>query len=204
LAISTVIFDMGGVIVWTHWEHATEPLGRAAGMAPEQVLETVLNSDTHLAYMRGEIDTGEFASSVAASLDIKMPADELMGHWNSILAPNLEALPLLERVKGKHRLVLGSNTDEEHYKRSAELQPALALFADTLLSYELGHCKPDTAFFTSGLEVLGVSPDECVFIDDVAENIESATSLGITGIRFESMAQVELELETLGLFRGAP
>lgn len=199
MAISTVIFDMGGVLVWALWERATVPLGKIAGMAPEKVLETIFNDDTHHAYMRGEIDTDNFAVALAASLGVQLPTDEIIGLWNSILAPNREAPAVLEGLKGKVRLVLGSNTDPEHYQRCLEVQPALSLFDDVLLSYELEVCKPDPRFFTTGLPGLGLTPEECVFIDDMAENVESATSLGITGIQFQSMGQVERDLARLGI-----
>ena len=199
MAISTVIFDTGGVLVWTHWERATVPLGKLAGMSPEQVMNTILNTDTHYAFMRGEFDSAEFAGRVSASLGIQIPTEGLVGLWNSILAPNPDALRVLERLKGKVRLALGSNIDPEHYRRSMEVQPALALFDDVLLSYEMGVCKPAPAFFTYALETLGAAAGECVFIDDLAANVESATSLGLTGIQFQSMAQVEGELVGLGL-----
>ena len=197
--ISTVIFDMGGVLVWTHWERATGPLAKSAGMSQERVLETLFSTDANLSYMRGDIDSSEFAKGVSERLGLDIPEDELLGIWESILAPNLEALPVLERLKGKYRLVLGSNTDPGHFRRSVELQPALGLFDDLLLSYELGVCKPDLAFFERGLASLEIPAQECVFIDDVAENVESARGVGIEAIQFQSMGQVEAELGRLGL-----
>ena len=199
MAISTVIFDMGGVLVWTHWERASEPLASMAGISPDMVTETIRKGEAYFPLMSGEIDFEEFALRVTADLGIQMPTDRLMDLWNSILAPNPDAGPVLGRLQGGCRLVLGSNTDPEHYQRSVEVQPALALFDDALLSYDLGVCKPDPAFFTSGLARLGLSAEECVFIDDLADNVASAVGLGITGIQFESMAQVEGQLERLGL-----
>jgi len=197
--ISTVIFDMGGVLVWTHWERATEPLAKLAGVSPERVLETILNTDANISYMSGEMDSSEFANGVLEGLGIDIQQDELLAIWDSILAPNPDALPVLERLKGRYRLVLGSNTDIGHFKRSVELQPALGLFDDLLLSYELGLCKPDPAFFELGLASLEIPVEECVFIDDLAENVASAKGVGIEAIQFQSMGQVETELGRLGV-----
>jgi len=199
LGISTVIFDMGGVLVWTHWERATEPLGKLARVPPERVLETILHTDAHFSYMIGEIDSYEFAIGILESLGIDIPQEELLAIWDSILAPNPEALPVLERLKKRYRLVLGSNTDIGHFNRSLEVQPGLGLFDDLLLSYELGVCKPDAAFFELGLASLEIPPEKCVFIDDLAANIESAKGVGIKAIQFQSMSQVEAELGRLGL-----
>ena len=202
MAVTTVIFDMGGVLVWTHWERATVPLGRLAGITSEKVMGTIRTGDAYLPFMRGEIDTAEFAGRMAASLGMQMPVEEFIALWNSILAPNPDAGGILERLKEEIRLALGSNTDPEHYKRSVEVQPALALFDDVLLSYELGVCKPDAAFFSLALEGLGVGAEECVFIDDLSENVASAMALGIEGIHFKSMEQVEEELTRMGILQG--
>jgi FMN phosphatase YigB (HAD superfamily) len=131
-------------------------------MSQERVLETLFSTDANLSYMRGDIDSSEFAKGVSERLGLDISEEELLGIWESILAPNLEALPVLERLKGKYRLVLGSNTDPGHFRRSVELQPALGLFDDLLLSYELGVCKPDSAFFERGLASLDIPAQECV------------------------------------------
>ena len=68
-----------------------------------------------------------------------------------------------------------------------------------LVSYELGVCKPDPEFFRRGLAKLGVEAEECLFIDDLEDNVEAARSLGITGIRFESAEQLERELKGLSI-----
>ena len=125
-------------------------------------METLFSTDANLSYMRGDIDSSEFAKGVSERLGLDISEEELLGIWESILAPNLEALPVLERLKGKYRLVLGSNTDFGHFRRSVELQPALGLFDDLLLSYELGVCKPDSAFFERGLASLDIPAQECV------------------------------------------
>jgi len=78
LGISTVIFDMGVVLVWTHWERATEPLGKLARVPLERVLETILNTDAHFSYMIGEIDSYEFEIGILESLGIDIPQEELL------------------------------------------------------------------------------------------------------------------------------
>lgn len=92
----------------------------------------------------------------------------------------------MKQLKGHYRLAIGSNSDESHFRRDYEIQPATLDFDDVLVSYELGVCNPDPEFFRRGLAKLGVGAEECVFIDDLQDNVESAGSLGITAIRFES------------------
>ncbi|MDA0302081.1 MAG: HAD-IA family hydrolase [Chloroflexi bacterium] len=44
--------------------------------------------------------------------------------------------------------------------------------------------KPDPRIFEIALTTLGVSPRECVFVDDRWANVEAAARLGITALHF--------------------
>ena len=49
------------------------------------------------------------------------------------------------------------------------------------------------------LERYNIEPITAVFIDDSLPNIEAARSLGIHGIHFQSAAQLQKELQDLGV-----
>jgi FMN phosphatase YigB (HAD superfamily) len=44
-----------------------------------------------------------------------------------------------------------------------------------------------------------VLPGEALFIDDIAANVEGARALGIEAIRFESIAQLAMDVQPFGL-----
>ena len=46
-------------------------------------------------------------------------------------------------------------------------------------SYELGAAKPDPAYFTHIVERLGVPPEQLLFVDDRADNVAAARSVGL-------------------------
>lgn len=199
MPITTVIFDLGGVLVHTHWERFTEPVSQMNSMSPDEVMTQVRTGDAYFPHMSGEIDFPEFHRRMSAQLSLNIEPEEFRGMWNSILEPYPDTGETVQRLKGRYRLSLGSNTDVPHLSRSREIQPATNLFDDVLVSYELRCCKPDTAFFRLGLQRLGVSPEETVFIDDLKENVEAAESVGITGIHFLSADQLNSDLANLGL-----
>ena len=199
LSISTILFDLGGVMVWTRWSRLTEPLAELTGTTPEEVMERIRTGNAYYPHMRGELDFSGFHKSFTDELGVGLTPDELLELWNSILEPNEAINPIVRQLKGRFRLVIGSNTDDAHFKKGCEIQPATLEFDDVLVSYELGVCKPDPEFFVRGLAKLGVEPEECLFIDDLEDNVEVARSLGITGIRFESAEQLEKKLKGLGV-----
>lgn len=54
-------------------------------------------------------------------------------------------------------------------------------------------------FYLHALEKFGLEAGEAVFIDDLAENIETANRLGMTGLQFSGPEKLEADLKGLGL-----
>lgn len=197
--ISTLIFDLGGVLVLTHWERVTSPLARLSGRTPEAVMELIVKGNAYYPFMRGELTPREFHQRMSEELGFRLDFHSFIETWASIIAPNPDIAGLVERLRGGYRLALGSNTDVIHHARGLEVQEALRHFKEGLLSFELGCCKPDPAFFTSGLGKLGVAPAECLFIDDRPENVASARSVGIVAVQFHSAPRLQQDLERMGV-----
>lgn len=71
------------------------------------------------------------------------------------------------------------------------------LFDVTVLSGEEGIIKPNRLIFERAAERLGFAPDECVMIDDRAENCEGARLAGMEAIEFKNNEQLIGSLEKL-------
>ncbi len=199
MPIKTLIFDVGGVLVWTRWEKFAGPVSRLAGLTPEQVMEKIRVGDAYYPFMRGELDAHEFHLRMMCEFGLKLEADVFFDMWSSVIEPNHDIAPLVEKLAGRYRLSIGSNTDALHWRRGIQVQGIHRRFESPILSFEIGCCKPDIEFFEKGLRLLSAAPQECVFMDDREENVEAARSAGIHAIRFLSRQQAEAELRTLGV-----
>ena len=73
------------------------------------------------------------------------------------------------------------------------------IFDDYVLSFEAGYMKPDLRIFQIALERAKARAGECVFIDDLEENIEAAAKMGIHTIHFKAQTDLKTELCKLGL-----
>jgi len=72
------------------------------------------------------------------------------------------------------------------------------LFDGVIDSCQVGVRKPDPAIFHLALEKGNTSPERTVFLDDYAEHVEIANSLGIHGILVEKDPTEALaKLETM-------
>ena len=83
--------------------------------------------------------------------------------------------------KDGYKIAILSNTISAHEKvciNKGVTEP----FDHIFLSYQVGLRKPDPKFYYYVLDKLGVKPTEALFIDDIKENVEAASNLGIRTI----------------------
>ena len=73
------------------------------------------------------------------------------------------------------------------------------IFDDYVLSYEVGVMKPHARIYDEALKKAGVEAEECVFIDDIEENIQAAQKLGIKGILMTPQTDLEAALQEMNL-----
>jgi len=92
-----------------------------------------------------------------------------------------------------------SNFEAEKYNISERIYNFTEGFDGGVVSAEVKERKPDRAIYEILLSKYNLKPEECVFLDDKPENIETAVSLGIKGIVFKSCRQAEEELKKLGV-----
>ncbi len=100
--------------------------------------------------------------------------------------PGMEELLIRLKQKG-FKLFITSNMDELHSAQMAKV-PVTRHFDGMLFSSEVKARKPSSAFFKAVLERFGVKPEECLFIDDLAENVAGAAKCGIRGLVFRGDA----------------
>ena len=72
-------------------------------------------------------------------------------------------------------------------------------FKGIIVSAEVGFLKPDEKIYRCLLEKYNLKPKETVFIDDVIQNINGVTKIGIHGIHFTDIESCKLALKNLNL-----
>jgi len=66
---------------------------------------------------------------------------------------------------------------------------SLPRFTEIVVSREVGLRKPDPAIYELAAQRLGMHPRDCVFIDDLQVNLETATKLGMATVLHEEATQ---------------
>jgi len=98
-----------------------------------------------------------------------------------------------------HRLAIISNMTRNTLDSMRREFQWLGLFDACVFSCELGTNKPGREIYEHCLLQLDLRADECLFVDDSAENVRGAREVGMATIRFECMKQFLAGLQAFEL-----
>ncbi|WP_431047005.1 HAD family hydrolase [Streptomyces sp. P1-3] len=185
-----VILDIGGVLEITpetgwvqRWEERLElPLGT--------VNERM--RDVWRAGSLGSISEREVHEQVAARLRLDPPQVEafMADLWAEYLGtPNEELIAYVRGLRGSCKLGILSNSFVGARERETAQYHFDELVDRIVYSHEIGIGKPDPRAFEAACASLEVCPESCLFVDDVAVNVEAAQAAGMQGHLFEDNVQ---------------
>jgi putative hydrolase of the HAD superfamily len=130
---------------------------------------------------RGECTDEEFERLLARELRDTdggaVPADGLLARMFAASALDDAMLDLIRSLRraGLRTALLSNSWGNGDYPR--HLFPDL--FDTVVISSEVGMRKPEERIFRHTAALLGLQPQECVFIDDVSANIAAAEAIGL-------------------------
>ena len=201
--IKTIIFDLGKVIL--NFDHMLicEGIARYSKYSSNDVCQLGFNSEIFELYDKGKVKSEDLFQWVLRRFDIDISYDTFKSVWSDIFSLNYPLEILLSSLKKNgYKLVLISNTNELHFDFIRENFKVIELFDDLVLSYRIGYSKPHKEIFREALKRVGLSPEECVYIDDIEEFCKAAEDMGINSIVYRSTEQLIKGLEELGVMIG--
>jgi putative hydrolase of the HAD superfamily len=71
------------------------------------------------------------------------------------------------------------------------------MFDEIVISGDVGLHKPQPEIYKLAAERLGAAPEECVFVDDLRENVRGAEEVGMTAVLHRNTAATVARLEEL-------
>jgi len=155
---------------------------------------------------RGECTNEEFERQLAGRLTHvdgrPVQADGLLAKMFAASAMEAAMLELVRSLRraGLRTALLSNSWGNDDYPR--HLFPEL--FDVVVISAEVGMRKPEERIFRHTAALLGLEPQECVFIDDVQANIAAAEAIGLVGLHHREPAPTIARLaDLLGLPSGA-
>jgi putative hydrolase of the HAD superfamily len=144
------------------------------------------------AYDRADIGAREYWQRITQT-DIDQTRLEVLVELDvkSWLHPDSAVLDAVLRAHDRgYHLALLSNAPSE-LADALENISWLALFDPKIFSCRLRASKPDPAVYTAALACLSAPPEDVVFFDDRAANIDAARELGIRAELFTGVPQLD-------------
>lgn len=192
--IRNIIFDLGDVILNIDVPIASKSFAELSGREQSEILAIFKESEIFRQFETGLMDEPTFRNYVREILNFPDLSDEAIDTaWNSLLLDlPPERVELLKKLAGQYRLFLLSNTSSIHITQVNKILEASTgvekledLFEIVFLSYEMGLMKPDARIYREVLDKAGLKAEETLFLDDNADNIRSASQLGIETIHVQ-------------------
>ncbi len=203
--MKAVISDFGGVLTtplgnsFAAWQRESgiglEELGTAMAAATERHGEHPL-----FVLEKGEISQAEFLRRIAAELDGARSVDGMLDVYFAHLERNHEMIDFMAELSDRGlRMALLTNNVREWEPRWRPLLPEIDdIFEVVVDSAFVGMRKPEPEIYQLTVERLGggVEPADCVFVDDIEVNCQTARQLGMAAVAFETTEQARAGIES--------
>jgi len=189
-----IIFDIGRVLLEWRPEHIVSEIFKDepdVGRSMLELTKTVLWKDLD----RGTLDR-EMLDLHVEQHNVEHARQFLAG-IPTYLVPIPEGVQIFKQCKEKgFKTYLLSNFAQEFDIVEARYD-FLRQFDGGIISYRVRHIKPEPAIYQALLDTYQLDPNECLFIDDLEENIHGGRSMGIDGVVCKDHTQVLNELKAL-------
>jgi len=188
-SVRAVVFDYGNVLCLEQTLEDIKGMALVCGIPHERFSE--LYWKLRPPYDRGEIDGPAYRTAVVGEQELGLNRDQIATlirlDSESITRPNQGAVQWAELLHQEgFRLTLLSNMPLELSRHVTKSFKGLSTFEHLIYSCDYGSIKPELAIYRNCLRLLKVAPQDILYLDDRAENIEAATRLGIHAVPFDT------------------
>ena len=198
--ISTVFFDIGGVILTNGWDRDAR---REAAQAFQLDWEDF--QDRHdlsfPAFDAGQITLNQYLDRTLFYRPRSFTREEFTAFMFAQSKEYPETRTILATLARTGKYLIGAINNEplelNQYRIEAfQLRHDIQVF---FTSCYLNARKPEEAIYRIALEVTQRAPESCVFIDDRALNLENPRRLGMHVVHHQNAPQLRKDLQTLGI-----
>lgn len=208
MKFSHVIFDFGGVITSSPFE-AFNRLEAERGLPHDfvrMVNSTNPDDNAWAKFERAEVDADGFDALFAAEAEALGHALEgaaviacLAGDVRPYMVTALDRLKaegfgigcITNNVKAGRGAAMARSED-----KALQMESIMARFDHVIESSKAGVRKPDPRIYQMMCEALSVSPETCIYLDDLGINCKPAAALGMHAIKVTSGEQAFADLES--------
>ena len=205
MAIEAVIWDFGGVFTSSPFE-AFNRLEAELGAPADHIRKVnATNPDTNAwaRFERNEVDAAGFDRlflEETTALGHPFRGADVLPKLSGELRPRMVAA--LKACKAHFKVgCITNNVVSEHspgqdgaQKAAGAMGQVMPLFDAIIESSKAGVRKPDPRIYLMMCDLLGVQPENCVYLDDLGINCKPAAGLGMKAIKVVDVDQTLADL----------
>jgi epoxide hydrolase-like predicted phosphatase len=194
--LAALVVDYGGVLTTNIWDAFGEFCSNE-GLEEEAVKDLFRSDPEAMRLLRGletgELDEAAFEPRFAELLGIE-EHEGLIERLFGGLGPDEAMIGAVKaaRAAGVKTGLISNSWGLGIYDRAP-----VDLFDETVISGDVGMHKPQPEIYELACKRLGVAPGDCVFVDDLRENVDGAEAVGMSAILHRDSAHTVARLEEL-------
>jgi putative hydrolase of the HAD superfamily len=200
-----VLWDFGGVILASPFDSFRRY--EIEHDLPTDFIRKVNTTNPHTnawaLLERNQISADQFDALFAtesAELGYRVPGGDVLALLGGEVRP--EMVEMLDRVKAAgyrvacltNNMVGGDGGRITDDPRAVQVAAIMDRFDVIVESSQVGVRKPEPRFYEIACELLGVQPEECVFLDDLGINLKPAAAMGMVTIKVTTASQAIADL----------
>lgn len=194
--IKNIVFDIGNVLVGFNWSSFIEALNFSPEIT-KRVTEATVKSDDWDEIDRGVLSNDEVLDRfIENDPEIKAEIETFYDNFGGLLKQfEYTKGMILDFKRRGFKVYCLSNMSYKAVNECADALDFLPLLNGYVLSCDVKKIKPDADIYSTFLDKYKLKAEECVFIDDLQKNIDTAVELGMKGLVFTDLKSTVTKLE---------
>lgn len=198
--ITALFFDVGGVLLSNGWDHILRE--RAATYFQLDWNEFQERHDLVFHdFETGRMSLDRYLDCTVFYKNRDFTPAEFKAYMFDASDDTDGGLQIVNRLSRSGQYLLATLNNESlelnlHRIEKFNLRDYFSVFISSCF---VGLRKPETPIYRLALNLIQRKPEECVFVDDRALNVERAAELGIHAIQYKSPEQLVAELTNIGV-----
>ena len=185
--IRNMVFDIGNVLMDFRWKDYMRSLFGENEALIQTINRGIWHNGCWAAMDKGEMDGADTLRSAVAfapryEKEIRLTLDRVARAFHKCDY----AVPWVRELKSMgFQVYFLSNYSAFSIKANPDVLGFIPFMDGGVFSFQVKAVKPEPAIYRCLCEKYGLKPEECLFTDDVPENVKGAQRCGFQGIVFE-------------------
>jgi putative hydrolase of the HAD superfamily len=193
--MGAVIFDFGGVLAEEGFREGIKAIGKEKGFDPEEFYKMSSDLVYQTGYITGGCDEHSYWNAVREKTGVKGEDQEFREEILKRFKLRPEMTAVVEKIKSSDFIVAILSDQTNWLDELDQRTPFHHHFDYVFNSFHLKKTKRDPSIFRDVCTLLGVRPEEVLFVDDKLENVKRALSQGLRAIHFMGVSEFRIEIK---------